>query len=553
MFVPGTQPYWSEYKVMYEGLQHLGYNVEVRSSHTGPISSYMTDTSIQVSANGLAGGSYAQFKASYQARFGGVFQDSWSPPGTIVPTGLIQEVEDLTKYRALVLVGGLGALPYRYDGSYTSPEYAAAAGKLQQLSEQALSAGTPILAQCHAGTLPLFFRDPATVGAGPGGLGTSILSGRTATAYPLADGDTAAQMASLGVTFRSQDPLVIDGPASGPGAYRVITSRDWYPQTVAHAARALANALRTYPPATELSKKYSVLIVHGGAINTSNCPATNKANDIPCNYGTATPEVIPADYTTVRALLEADSPGDAWSFQVSDVNISAASLPFNPGSTASVRAYLAGFDTVVFFKHWNTNLTPAIQSALQGWVDDGGGLVGLHHALYNDATGGLNKNTIVGIFGAESSMNNWSARNPDEGPYTLINTSFGHFIGSHGVPHGYPGVTPPGFVSGPALANPSPGLYPAFSIVDELYNNMAFSPGVTFGDGVNQVQTLYANNLLGSGTAAFTSGFARLRDINGDGTAGRVVYLEAGERRAIFAVGHPFAQVVRNAVLWSAQ
>jgi hypothetical protein len=322
---------------------------------------------------------------------------------------------------------------------------------------------------------------------------------------------------------------------------------------VAYAARTLATALRTYPPVPALKATYSVLIVHGGAVNVGNCPATNKSNDIPCNYGVSPPSVIPADHTTIRALLEADSPGDAWQFAISDVNISAPGLPFDPNSGGSIRGYLDGFDAVVFFKHWNTNLTAAIQGALRDWVDDGGGLVGLHHALYNDATGGTNKNTLVALFGAESAMNTWSARNPDNGPYNLLNVNFGHFIGSHGVPHAYPGLVKPGAVTGAPLANPSPGLFPGFPIVDEIYNNMAFVPGVTFGEGVNQVQALYADNILQSGTAPFTSGFARTRDVDGDGVAGRVVYLEPGERRASFAVSHPFGQVVRNAVVWAAQ
>jgi putative intracellular protease/amidase len=553
VFVPGTQAYWSEYKVMVEALQQLGFGVEVRSSHTNPIASYMTDTNIEVSANSLAGGNYALFKTQYQARFGAAFQDVWSAPGSILPAGRIQDVADLSNYRALVIVGGVGALQYRYDGSYASTEYAEAAAKLQALATQAIDQGIPILAQCHAGTLPIFFRAAGTQGTGPGGLGTSILAGRAATAYHLGDGDTAAQMTLLGVGYRAQDPVVLDGPVGGRGASKVITSRDWYPQTVAYAAATLGAVLRTYPTVANLEKTYKVLVLEGGPVNTANCSAANRSNDVPCNYGTNPASVVPADGTTVRALLEADSANDAWSFTVTNVNLLAAGLPFDPSSVASVRAELDKYDAVLFFKHWNTGVTPSLMTALRGYVDDGGGLVGLHHALYNDAVGGQNKDPLVDLFGAGSAMAGWSARAPDTGAYRLFNTSYGHFVSGYGVAHANPGAALPAFVSGAPLLNPTPGFAMYSSIVDEIYNNMAFMPGVTFGRNVNQVEPLLANNVLSGGTAAFTSGFARERDLDGNGVAGRLVYLEPGERRANFSVSTAFGQMVRNAVVWSAQ
>lgn len=556
MFVAGTQVYWSEFKVMYEALRALGYAVDVRSSHANPITAYSADGDIAQSAAGLGGGSYAAFKADFAARFGATFSDAWAPVGVVTPSGRIQDVPSVAPYAAVVLVGGLGALEYRLDGTYAGAEQQAAAVRLNALATEALASGVPVLAQCHAATLPAFFRVPGTSGQGPDGLGVSVLQGRSATAYHLSDGDSAARFAALGVTYRSQDSVVVDGPvgvaALADGAFRVITSRDWYPQTVAHAAATLHTHLRSTPAAPRLHATYSVLVLHGGPLDTSNCSASNRLNDVPCNYGTAA-LVLPADSTHVQALLLADAGAGAPRFTVSALNLADAGSAFDPASATSVATYAAGFDAVLFFKHWNTYLPTSLQQGLARYVDDGGGLVALHHGLYDDQANGLSKATLVSLFGASSSGATFSARDPSLGPYPQFNVNAGHFITTFGVAYDNPGAPRGSHLSGAAPANVGPLVVPSFAITDELYLNHAFVPGVVFGSGVNQVQTLFANGVMTTCTQAFTSGFARLRDLNGDGVAGRVVYLQVGERRANYAVTSPAGQAVRNALVWAAQ
>jgi hypothetical protein len=374
----------------------------------------------------------------------------------------------------------------------------------------------------------------------PDGLGRSILEGRTMTGYPLGNGDTDAVAQSFGATFLANRPVVVD---------RVVTSRDWYPQTVVHAVATLTNLMTTWPTAAQMASATSVLILHGGPVDPS-----NPSNDIPANYGMSPASVIPVDYLDLMALFAADSPQDGYDFVVTELNLLGGALPFSLDDAAAIEAYFSTFDVVLVFKHWSSSFTDALQTALRSYADGGGGVVALHHALYNHVAGPSNKNILCRqMFGAESASATWSARNPDSGPYLLMSTDAGHFISTYGVTYGASATMPPGgFPASPAPSNPSSSGYPSFPITDEIYNNTAFTGTPSFGDGLNQIRPLFANNYTASPGQVHTAGFTKRFDWNGDGTAGRLVYLQAGERVENFVIGSPYAQVVRNAVVWAA-
>lgn len=553
LFVAYNRVWWAEYKVACEALRAAGYAVDVCSSGAGFATSYQTDGDVQTSADGLAGSSYAAFAASYAATFSATWDAAWNAPAQIPIAGRIQDVASLADYRGLAIVGGVGALDYRYDGVYAdtvdgahvgvAADVQAAAEKLHQLVSEAIQAGKPVLAECHAATLPLFARVPGTAGQmpAPDGLGRSVLEGRSATGYPLGDGDTSAVCGSFAVSYLQNRPLVVDG---------VVTSRDWYPQTVLHAAATMTSMMATYPTPAQRAAPASVLILHGGPVDPS-----NPANDIPANYGMSPASVIPVDYLDLQALLGADSPQDDYAFVVTELNLLGGALPFSLNDAAAIEAYFSAFDVVLVFKHWSSSFSDALQIALRSYADAGGGVVALHHALYNHVAGSSNKNILCrDMFGAESASAGWSARNPDSGPYLLMSTGTGHFVSTCGVIYGAAATMPPaGFPASPAPANPSASGYPSFAITDELYNNTAFAGTPVFGDGINQIRPLFANNYTAFPGQVHTAGFTKRFDWNGDGTAGRLVYLEPGERVENFVIGSPYAQIVRNALVWAAQ
>jgi putative intracellular protease/amidase len=562
LFVAYEDVWWGEYKVLYEGLRAAGWEVDVRSAGTGVARSYQSDGTIASSANSLFGSSYTDFVESFEARFGVAWDPTWDTAADIPLDGVLTDVTTMEDHAALVVVGGVGAVRYRLDGSYGADGSAgheadaatvqATAERLDRLAGDALSRGRPVLAACHGATLAAFFRVPDTAGEGADGLGRSVLEGRTATGYPLADGDTEAAYTAQGVTYLADRPLVIDGPpadsmGSWGGVSRVITGRDWYPQTVAHAAATLDNVLQTYP--SELDRSRRVLVVHGGPVDTSNCGADNRAtNDIPCNYGVSPTEVIPADHTHLEALLDADAASDPYSLSVTGLDLLGGSLPFDIDDEAAIRTWIADYDTIVFFKHWSTGVTDALQRALLDHADDGGGLIAIHHGLYDDAHG---KSLLVAAFGASSAPETWGARAPDTGPYALLDVNHGHFVSSYAVPYAaYAERLPAGFPV--SIPNPSGSSFPTAWITDEIYTNTAFDGSVSFGTGVGEVNVLLGNDHADSWPAQGpTSGFTRRYDPSGDGTEGRLVYLQPGERTENYVVGSAVGQMIRNAVVWA--
>ncbi len=565
MFVSHEQTYYSEYIVMRAALETAGYAIDVRSSSSDPTSIYMvpqggSPAAINGVANSLSGSSYAEFTTQFQNSFGGTWDGASNnaTPASISVDGIIQDVTNMSGYDALVVVGGLGALDYRVDGSYSSQgsvsaiEVQAAAEKLNELALDALANAKPVMTQCHGASLAAFWRIPDTSGPGEEVLGFSILKDHYSTGFP--EAATGPMLASLNVMHRTEDRVTVSSPHSsfndnGNGEFKIITTQDWYPQTVAHAARTLLNILETYPTQTELSMPVSVLILHGGALNPDNCGAGNRANDIPCNYTNA-PAELPADYTDVVALLEANSSNDEYNITVTDQNLTGVSLPFDPNDESSIGLYFAQFDVVLFYKHWSTGVTLQLENSLVTYADNGGGVVAMHHGLYNDIDGPRNKDVIAQMFGAESSQSGWGANRTT---YNVFSTNLGHFVSTYGVnlvDEALP--TPATWAVNPPIstANSTFSYYPGFSVYDEIYTNFTFL-SASFGRGVNEINPLFSNDLAPSGQA-HTTGFVKLYNPTGDASVGKLAYFEIGERKENTNVNHQYGQVVRNAVVWTA-
>ncbi len=175
---------------------------------------------------------------------------------------------------------------------------------------------------------------------------------------------------------------------------------------MSYAAKTVLNILASYPNQQHNTSSVSTLILHGGEIDSTNCGPGNRLNDVPCNYGTGTN--LPADYRHLNNLLLANSTQDDFNIQVTNVDITDISLPYNPSSQTSIEAYINQFDVVIFFKHWKTAVTSQLQQAIVNYADNGGGVLSLHHGLYNDYSGSLNKDIIVNqLFGAESAQAGW--------------------------------------------------------------------------------------------------------------------------------------------------
>lgn len=271
MYVAFNNTWWPEYKVMAEGLMAAGYEVEVRSSTDDAVAHSYGDR-VDDTTPGLVGVdpiAHEDFRALFEASFGTTWNVAWNEPATIPLDGRIQDA-DMGDYVALVFPGGSGSQFSRYDGEYEdlfpsigdpghiSPEtdIASAAAAINDLIVAALLQGSPVLAVCHAGPTPGFARIPGTEGEGPDGLGLSLLSGRSATGFPLdieifgAAGDVAERYGALGIQFLPEQAVVVDGPGvdldgdGGPdGADLVVTARSWYPEEVAQGLRTTLDIL----------------------------------------------------------------------------------------------------------------------------------------------------------------------------------------------------------------------------------------------------------------------------------------------------------------------
>ncbi|TNE52952.1 MAG: T9SS type A sorting domain-containing protein [Bacteroidetes bacterium] len=564
LFAPHESCYYSEYIVFYEGLRAAGYQVDVRSTDADSVSTYMLPigTDIEETANSLSGSSYAQFQQQFQSHFGLPWNEQLNPtPNFLYSGGSILDIQDMGQYDAFAIAGGTGALAYRVDGSYQGQgsgdrlvEAAIielCAEKINELALEALQSGKPVLSQCHGSSLSVFWRIPNTTGPGGEALGLSILKGQNAAGYPEAATDQAYQ--SLDVNYLENDPVLISGANeqfefADAARSRIITTRDWYPQTVAHAARSLINVMESYPTEQSINQEYKLLILHGGALDESNCSAANKQNDVPCNYGGG--DNLPADYTNLQSLLAANSPNDPFLFSVSELNITGESLPFDINDQQSIHSYFSTFDGLVFYKHWSTGVTEPIQRAMIDYVEEGGGILALHHGLYNDISGTLSKDILIeSLFGTSSEMNSWSANLYQ---YDVFNTSYGHFVSSYQVP--FSSTLPPAsWDQNPMLegSNRSGSRYPAFSVYDEIYHNMAFIQGQSFGYQSGDITPICSNN-ASPASQAHTTAFVKRTALDDEQETGRLAYFQIGERKENYDPNTSYGQMVRNAALWLA-
>lgn len=560
VFVSHEETYYSEYIVMAEALEAQGYSLDVRSATALDVSSYMLPggTDIEATANTLNGSSYADFTAQFQDMFDASWDAGVNPtPSNISVDGSILDVLDMSIYDALVIPGGTGAQAYRVDDSYASQgaggrllsavTVQAVAEKLNELAINALMNGKPVMAQCHGASLPAYWRIPGTSGPGEEAIGYSILKDGFATGYP--EPATGAALSDLDITHKVDDRVTISSPhpdlnAGIDAQYKIITTRDWYPQTVAYGTRALLNILGSYPSPASMTSNRSVLILHGGSIDESNCSAANSANDVPCNYGTGAD--LPADYEDLADLLVANSTIDNYIYTVSDLNISGA-LPYNPNDENDILGHLDNYDVVIYYKHWSTNMNDALQNALVNYADNGGGVVSLHHGLYNDRFYGPGKDILVNqLFGAQSNSSGWGANRTN---YNLVASNYGHFITTHGID--YPQAMTWSSAAPLSSTNSSLSYYSALPVFEEIYTNMTFQPGVVFGHGTNEITPLLSND-VNTNTQSNVSGFSRLFDPTDDGSVGRVVYLQPGENRDNYSVSSAFGQMIRNAIAWAA-
>jgi hypothetical protein len=209
----------------------------------------------------------------------------------------------------------------------------------------------------------------------------------------------------------------------------------------------------------------------------------------------------------------------------------------------SVLSYLSGFDVVLQFKHWGSGMTAAVQNALSAYAQAGGGIVALHHGLYND--GG--KNTFTALFGAQAANSGWGVF---YNPYTLISVSGGHFVTQYGITWPQAQNTIASGPSGiPQSVTFSGGSYAGLTLTDEIYNTMTYSNPVAFGRGLNQIIPLLTNDRTTTTGQLFTSGF--VRRVGSAGSAGRLVYLQPGERRGNYDASQPYGQMIRNAVVYA--
>ncbi|MEQ9425098.1 MAG: MBG domain-containing protein [Cyclobacteriaceae bacterium] len=569
MFVSHEQTYYSEYIVMKEALEAQGYAVEVRSASAMDFSIYMSPyADIPASANdGNLGSSYTQFQAQFEELFG----ESWDETQNTIPdfdttAGAITDVSSIDNYVGLIVVGGTGSLEYRVDGVYTSQgvgdrlvsatDIQATAEKLNDLALEALQQGKPVMAQCHGASIPAFWRIPETSGPDEEALGFSLLKGGESTGFP--EPETAPMLQSLDITHRSTDRVTITSPHSSfedndMGESRIITTRDWYPQSVAYAARTFLNVLESYPIAAKRTSDISVLLLHGGAVDESNMPSScfggNKTNDVPCNNGTED-ENLPADYTHLLELLAGSGSSDDFNFTTTDLDLS-GTLPFGITNETEILTELEGYDVVIFFKHWSTHISDELQNAMVEYADNGGGVISLHHGLYNDIDNGQNKDILANqLFGAHSTQNGWSATLTT---YTVHSTNFGHFISSYLIDYETAQTDPAAWIGTPLPASANTGFSTThtFDIYDELYNNMTFIDLDEIGRGVGQITPLFSND-RSTASIAHTTGFTREVDFDENGTIGKVVYFEIGERKENINSSSRFGQIVRNAVVWAA-
>ncbi|WP_422361659.1 T9SS type A sorting domain-containing protein [Reichenbachiella sp.] len=573
MFVSHEQTYYSEYIVMKAALEASGHEVDVRSATTMDFSIYMTEhyEDIPTAANAHETSNYSDFQSQFNGMFGQAWDESFNAvPASANTTGSLLDVESMSGYAGIVVVGGTGSLDYRVDGTYASQgaderEISAlvvenTATHLNDLAIEALLYGKPVMAQCHGASIPAFWRIPNTSGSGHEVLGYSLLKGQISAGFPEGPGEPTGQtLENLDVTYRPNDRVTIASPHSslnddGTGDYRIITTRDWFPQTVAHAARTFLNVIESYPSQTRKGTGVKALILHGGEIDTENCGPGNKENDVPCNHGGGAN--LPADYTHLLAVLQANDEADDLIINASELDLS-ETMPFDVDSEAEALTYFEGYDVIVFFKHWSNYLTDEMLQSIVTFADNGGGVVGLHHALYNDSHNAQNKDILVTeLFGAESAPASWAANLTT---FDMYATNHGHFISAYGVAFDdvalYPDMDSWNNDPLEVEANNSHSYLAYLNVMDELYVDFQDTGDIPIGRGINHLTPLFSHNApppLGESTQTRQAGFTQYFDGNEDGTVGKVGYIALGERRENVNSASNYGQIIRNMVVWAA-
>ncbi|TQV78262.1 hypothetical protein FKG94_14440 [Exilibacterium tricleocarpae] len=530
LFVASVQTYWSEYKTVYESFCANGYEVHVVSGGEGPATSY--GDNIQNLATTGPGG-YDGFTASFASASGQVWDAAWNAPAAIPVHAAVVDIPNMDDYDALAIVGGEGILDYRYDNVYPNLQTQEAAAHLNTLAIMAVEAGKPVGGQCHGATPLAFFRVPGTEGAGPDGLGTSVLAGRYATGYHLGT-STQDAYTILDVNYNDVDRAIVDGPDPGqyaglnvPYSDLFVTARDWIPQTGLHFTRTLMNMMETYPAPVTAAEPLAVVVLGGDEV-----------------YHYQNLGYTAADEDTILEVL--NDPVDEY-----HINAQFIACPPNGMIDANL---LTTTDVIFVFCH-NT-FSQAMQNQIVNFADNGGGVVGVHHAIYNH---GNNKMPLVSMFGAElpatATLNNPNSIIFLEGA-GLLNINIGHFVSTHGMPSdisvAYTDALP--------IPNPSAGGgYFGFTFPgpDELYPGITFNNGVEFGRGANQIERLFGNNTIIEGGddsgELTTSGWVKRFDSDQNGVGGRVVYLQPGETPGVTFADETYRHLVKNAVLFAAE
>ncbi len=559
LFVAQDGAYYSEYIVCKAGLEAVGYQVDVRSAVNMPANTYMlpANTTIDATANALSGSSYPEFQLQFQRAFGATWNSSLNgTPSDIPVDGSILDIVNSDDYAGFAIAGGTGTISYRLDGTYAAQSNVGAdtvelvAKKLNILALHFLEKGKPVLAQCHGAALPVFWRIPNTTGPDQELLGYSILKNQQAAGFP--DANTNTLYSSLGAFYNASAATMIASPGSAfqfntESRSRVITSRDWYPQTVSYATRTLLNIMESFPHENQVKQSCKVLVLHGGVMDSTNCHYTNLANDIPCNHA----GIDPADYRHVMNLLNGNSQKDEFVFDVDELNMAEPNLPYDSNSAASFNTYISKYDAVIFYKHWSTHVRNEMMEGFRTYAENGGGIIALHHGLYaRDEAGGASKRILTdSLFGAASLNAGFGISLKT---YTLYATNYGHFVSTYGITYGH-SVLQDLWNSDPTAGmNRSFSEMPSITIDDELYTNLSFTSSFGFGYDMGDITPLFSNNEL-SEPMAHTSGFVRHINFNNDSSEGRLVYLQPGERRENYEITGTYGQLIRNATFWASK
>ncbi|HAS38930.1 MAG TPA: hypothetical protein DCS93_00555 [Microscillaceae bacterium] len=545
--------YYSETRPIISALNALGYTTEVRTASGNPAFSYLIPSNSTLDNQVAPGSNIGAFQAYYQNLTGQAWDNALNiNPGSTPSAGSILDVPNPDNYVAFIILGGSGITNYALDGSYVDFPFAGLnATQVQTVAEHIstlagafVNQGKPFTGVCHGSQTGVHCRVPD---GSPDPINSpSLWEGGSAAGFPLYPDYIQGRYDALGVTYVADLIVGVAMPTSQftpavPGGY-LLTQRDWYITSSLKTVETLHNLLQSTP--INLTNTVNVVLLHGGPVTLGNCGAGNYENDVPCNH-----PHMPADHTNVEALLNANSPQDDFTFNVISLNLNnPASLPFDPNNEQQVLDYLvANADGLYMFKHWTRYLPDATQNAIARFVQEHGrGVFSNHHGLYNqfDNVVATDKTILVNLFGAQSSVAGFGL---SLGNQTIHNVT-PHFINTYGL-HLLDSSSLFFNGTGASSAINLVGRTAAFTIDDEVYNNMSFEAGVSFGNHTNGILPIMATNAL-VGNQGLTTGFTR--EVGGTTENGKLAYIQVGERQEHYdlASGSPIPQMFRNALYW---